>query len=184
MADNYLEKKMEDYRRTQPVRKSSNKSQSDGWFRIRMPRLRVLMAGLIGETENSIIKLYVSSGCKVAFLHDDVRAGQMLAQSNGALFIPVSRIDSVAVAGALSIMNERWGGFDVMVYNETLPSSVLFDMPLPPRIIGLNRPVEHPDAVYLKFNPDDIAAVEAVTRLCVYLSVPSNSCIRNQTITV
>lgn len=97
MADNYLERRMEDYRagcptpgaHVRPVAKDTPQ---------RVPlRLTPCMVFIddcgYAPLIDAVVRAYREAGCKVAFTMADRRAGNALAQSCGAQFYPAGTTD-------------------------------------------------------------------------------------------
>lgn len=107
MADNYLEKRMEDYRRGGGGR-TMVRRKSGGGVRF------LIFAEFDGRIE-TIAERLQKGGCRVAFTDVDNRRGRVFAQRSGCLFIPVGGYDGDAAAFALKTMAERWGGADFII---------------------------------------------------------------------
>lgn len=117
MADNYLEKKMEEYRsgalsRTNVRRKPISGEQS-GSVRMKIDMLRVIVTDGAGEYAPAIIGRLREAGCKVAFRSDDEKGGRALAQKSGARFYPASFTGCVAAD-----LTKVWGGVDAVVVTD------------------------------------------------------------------
>lgn len=79
MADNYIERQMEDFRagRLGGVRRGAPAG----------PRVRVPFIGDPGATE-AIVRALRQEGFRVDFTLGDTRAGNLIAQRTGARFLP------------------------------------------------------------------------------------------------
>lgn len=180
MADNYLEKKMEDYRRRPIDRRSSNASVAGKI--IKLPALRVFMAGKIGELEKYLIKGYTAAGSKVIFCHDDNAEGRILAQQTGGLHFP-SESGNISWNQAFDFAVEKWGSIDVIVLNDSSPSPEDFEERLVnKRIICINRDLhewECPNYMKLVI-PSESENVSSFVKTALFLSVPENYCLRGQ----
>lgn len=116
MADNYLEKKMEDYRRgvnsVSPRRSHNPASKADGLF---PGQLRLaLVINDIGLLEKLLCEFQHHGNLKTAFTCNDPKAGSKLAQSTNSLFVPYRR-GNECENHVVDIMSQRWGGADVIV---------------------------------------------------------------------
>lgn len=182
MADNYLEKKMEDYRRRSIGRRSSNASVAGKI--IKLPALRVFIAGKIGELEKYLIKGYTAAGSKVIFCHDDNAEGRILAQQTGGLHFP-SESGITSWNRAFDFAAEKWGSIDVIVLNESSPFPEFFEDRLAnKRIICINQDLhecECPNYMELVI-PSGSENVSSFVKTVLFLSVPENYCLREQTI--
>lgn len=91
MADNYLEKRMEDYRSSKagsPARRAHKTAAHR-----RMPGIAVGQ-GALSEAGRAVMAALTAQGCRVHFTDTDLREGTLAAQQTGALFIPLdSRTD-------------------------------------------------------------------------------------------
>lgn len=114
MADNYLENKMDEYRRGllgAPVRRKitpSGAAAGCASFLPFPPGLRVLVMCEKGNDE--LIAALVNAGCRVAFTSTDRSAGAKLAQHTGARHIPVSPENAVALKNAIDSLCHTWRG--------------------------------------------------------------------------
>lgn len=185
MADNYLENKMEDYRRsTRKVR--SSVFSTAGCFRLKMPSLRVFMAGVMDGFGTELVSRYSALGCKVIFCHEDAETGRGLAQRCGGLFFPSLTKDGIDWCDAFDFALDRWGGVDLLISNRQAPCLSLFGESrlLGVRIIELNQPqkIVCSDWVGLSFHED--SNLVAVINTVLFLSLPENRCISNQIIRI
>lgn len=115
MADNYLERKMEDLR---SGRLSGSLSRA---VRRPMPSSplasqRVLVAGGTDENGERLVREFRQTGCRTAFLSADRKKGQLLAQECGARFYPCDAVDEAAIEYARTDLTRHWGGIDMLVY--------------------------------------------------------------------
>ncbi len=182
MADNYLEKRMDDYRRgaLSPRRTGY---PSSGYWRLKIPRLRVMIAGPVSSCVQEVIRMYASMGCKVVFCHENSLEGREISQKTGALFFPSD--STIDWAAAYDFAVERWGGVDIIVI--TAGSTVISGLQAQEgtRIISLNCPIydgSKTSNVAVSFNQDIDYAVLA--RVVMFLSLPDNHVITGQTISL
>lgn len=103
MADNYLERKMEDYRsgRTAP-RRLTHTGDAPGILRVKLQPHPVLVYDACGIHDETLISMLTGAGFKVAFTAADAAWGRSLAQRVGALFLP-------SPDGAEELVQKRWG---------------------------------------------------------------------------
>ena len=109
MADNYLEKRMEDHARG---RDSLHyvAARPKGSVSMRMPARKVFAVGHVeSEYASRIVSSLVASGVKVAFSGSDYRGGTLLAQKLGARFVDAEPEEAMRKAA------EAWGGLDFML---------------------------------------------------------------------
>lgn len=172
MADNYLEKKMEEHRLGKTAMGKFSRKPSQGYFALKMAGIRVLVIGDVTSQADACIRRLIGSGCKVAFC--DQSRGTEYAQKSGALFIPASDITE-----AFSRAVERWGGIDVVLLTEAIGQKTLlaFRNCDVGRVIGLGSPFpEGMCDVVLNIKETEDAAV---ANLCVVMCHPSTYCIKN-----
>lgn len=110
MADNYLERKMEQYRSGKPLYKS---------YRQASLALHGKSAFIIHNDAVTIkdrLARLVRLGAKVAFTHRDMNQGAAIAQWTGAQFHPLMPpTDEAAMSKSAAIMARRWKGPGVVV---------------------------------------------------------------------
>lgn len=113
MADNYLEKKMEEHKRGTSLKTPrilSPIGERPGMVSFKIDQLRVFVTDASTEIGTAVVRRLREAGCKVAFVSSDDKSGRNLAQASGARHYPRgfrgSVVDDIA---------EAWGGIDVMV---------------------------------------------------------------------
>lgn len=116
MADNYLERRMEDLRNgnisrsLSPHRPGSSPSALTG--------MRVLVCDATGDAGVELVRKFRKAGCRTAFLSVDRKAGNLLAQESGARFYPCDSISAEAVDVARADLRRHWKGIDMTVWPE------------------------------------------------------------------
>jgi hypothetical protein len=122
MADNYLEKKMEEHRlgavkrsRTSGVRPSSG--LKPGEVAVKFEPRRVFVTGGAQGIGRAIVKAFREWGSSVAFCDLDTKAGQRTAQEMGARFYPVDVRDVSALEKAFNDAANHFGDIDIVVNN-------------------------------------------------------------------
>jgi hypothetical protein len=93
MADNYLEKRMEDYRRGAQVRHVSSHG-------LKYPAVGVFVSQADSPMARAIIKIFVEAGSRVAFTLADPAAGRLMAQQCGGRFYPMTDYEALADVAA------------------------------------------------------------------------------------
>lgn len=122
MADNYIERRMEELRSGALARKSTRPNQvapsmGEGMVTMRYPRMRVLVCGAGGPLCERLVRVLRDTGFRVAFTcSDDVR-GTELARATGSQFHNIIASDSAALEGCLRMLVRNWHDVDVMVLN-------------------------------------------------------------------
>lgn len=122
MADNYLERKMEEYRsgkltvRHSTVMKASTLHPATGYDVAAIAGKRVLVCGdCLDGTGHELVKLFRSLGCRVAFCDTDSRRGTAVAQDTGARFYPYDFNDEMRLEAVRADLCTKWGGVDISV---------------------------------------------------------------------
>lgn len=102
MADNYLERKMEDYRRgVSATHRLTHTGDVPGVLRLRLQPCPVLIYNAVGSGDETFISMLTGAGFKVAFTAADMSWARALAQRVGALYLP-------SADGAVDLLRQRW----------------------------------------------------------------------------
>ncbi len=119
MADNYLERRMEDLRAGRlssvSTRQTASRSAVNSQKRGMMKSLRVVVTGGAGLIGSAIVKAFRAEGAKVDILDIDRKRGSALAQASGACFRPIDISDSCALATCFREIIDARGDIDVIV---------------------------------------------------------------------
>lgn len=118
MADNYLERKMEDYRAgkgNSPKSQRVSSMHKPGTINIKFPPRRVFVTGGASGIGKAIVEAFRKADCRVAFCDIDAKAGATTAQATGAQFYPVDVCDVEALEACLARLLNAWGDIDVIV---------------------------------------------------------------------
>lgn len=108
MADNYLEKKMEELR-------SGKLAVKSGIPGIRPGALRVAVAeGCHGAAKEKVLELR-KKRCRVAVFDSDEEEGRKMAYENGIRFHHVDLNDAEAIAKETVALLKAWRGVDVII---------------------------------------------------------------------
>lgn len=110
MADNYLEKKMEDYRRGHTALSMSSPRKNKNRI-----ALRVFVIG--GETPSGIqiVTELRKSGWRVAFTNPDMESGRHLAQATGSQHHPISPSSTESLQHSFDLISDHWGCLDLVI---------------------------------------------------------------------
>lgn len=117
MADNFLEKRMEDHRRgLDHGRLSPSPVSKKRRLTVDIDRLRIVMAGELNGIAETVITVAAAGGARMAFTGIDANHGRLTAQKTGALFVPSAAVDShdrdnICIATAAG----RWDEIDTIV---------------------------------------------------------------------
>lgn len=117
MADNYLEKRMEDMRngKLRPVAPHSTGSRK-GYLQIPFPQRRVLVTGGASGIGLAVARAFLKAGCRVAVFDCDAQKGQRLV-AEGVRFYPIDLSDTDATQLAMSDLINAWRDLDIVVSN-------------------------------------------------------------------
>lgn len=122
MADNYLERRMEDMRSGRlQNHKPSNRPESapmkKGYLHIPFPPRRVLVTGGAHGIGLAIARTFLKADCKVAVFDRDKEAGERLAAGEGVRFYHVDVSDFDAVRSAFNNLIKTWLDIDIIISN-------------------------------------------------------------------
>lgn len=121
MADNYLEKRMEDYRagrlapKSRVVVHTAAAKRNPGDFVVEFPPMRILVIGGALPLVSALVKNFRKVDCQVALCHGDTRALTPLAQKEGCRYYPFDPTDEAKRSRVVDDLSERWGGVDVVI---------------------------------------------------------------------
>ncbi len=127
MADNYLEKKMDDYRRgiTQKMSRRSSSRPSGSANTNPDPARRIaLLVGNNALLHSILAALRDNPGHKYAFTRSGYTEGSRLAQTYGALFVPSSLPLHRSLPPLLETAAARWGGIDTLITDIDTPLDI------------------------------------------------------------
>lgn len=98
MADNYLEKRMEEHMRSAAaaVRRPAPPASRPGRVIVKYPPMRLLVTEGCSPAGRAVIATMRSLLCRVTFTDRDTTAGTTLAQETGAQFHPCAETDEAA----------------------------------------------------------------------------------------
>lgn len=122
MADNYLEKKMEEYRAGQGnARKVKSQRPvagvKPGTINVEFPPRRVFVTGGASGIGRAVVEAFRKADCRVAFCDIGSKAGNRTAQMTGTRFYPVDVTDCVALENCMEHIIADWGDIDIIVNN-------------------------------------------------------------------
>ena len=120
MADNYLEKKFEEYaahKSTAKTKKIVSTGPKPEHIEVRFPTRRVFVTGGANGIGKAIVQAFRNTGCRVAFCDNDKKNGPLTAQASGARFYPVDVGDSNALQACMHDIFTTWGDIDILINN-------------------------------------------------------------------
>ena len=110
MADNYLERKMEEYRSgklSARVKTGVSRSLPKGKIAVDFPpRTVILAAPAIGPVCRAVVKSFIDAGCRVALVSACHKEATELARSFGARFYPVAGFSPASINSVLDSVVE------------------------------------------------------------------------------
>lgn len=118
MADNYLEKKYEEYLASKSGKsvKKIHVSPQPKYDSIDTPR-RVFINGGADGIGHEIVKAFTSIGCKVAFCDTNNALGRMTEQTTGARFFSLDASNSSDLEECMDSLFKVWGDIDIVINN-------------------------------------------------------------------
>lgn len=119
MADNYLERKFEEYRSQKAVRRKSPAvaGAKCGKWQACFLRRRVLVTGGAKGIGRAVVEAFREVGCQVAFCDVDELEGRRTAEATGSRFFPVDVADAGALERCMERIFKDWGDIDVLINN-------------------------------------------------------------------
>ncbi len=120
MPDNYLERKMEEYRsgkNSRPAVRRPKGSASPGTVNMKFPPRRVFITGGAKGIGRAIVEVFRNADCRVAFCDIDSKAGTATAQATGSRFYPVDVANAEALDACVADVINLWGDIDIIVNN-------------------------------------------------------------------
>ena len=117
MADNYLERKMEEHGRPAPRRCNADARLAAAFGCEALCHLRGFVVSEDYDAVAEAVRVFRGAGCRTAFtaVGDARRRGTTLAQRCGARCYPCFGGDARAYSRALADLRYHWGGVDVVV---------------------------------------------------------------------
>lgn len=118
MADNYLERRMEEYRNgtlAQSLRRSVAMTRKRPKTRYESLRVLVVCPSLNADAEK-LIRTFAARRCRISFASISRAAGNALAQSCGARFYPTDEMSSEAIAHTAEAAAKHYGSLDAIIY--------------------------------------------------------------------
>lgn len=120
MADNYLERKMEDLRSGRLQNSNlppAPRSPRKGMLQVPFPSRRVLVTGGANGIGLATVRAFLKAGCKVAVIDIDRENGEKLAHDEGVRFYHTDLSDKNALENALENLLAAWKDLDIVVSN-------------------------------------------------------------------
>ena len=119
MADNYLERKMEEYRSgklSARVKSGVPRSLPKGKIAVDFPlRTVILAAAAIGPVCRAVVKSFIDAGCRVALVSACHKEATELARSFGARFYPVAGFSPASIDSVVEDVTSHWNIPDTFI---------------------------------------------------------------------
>lgn len=116
MADNYLERKMEEHGRPAPRRCNADARLATAFGCEALCHLRVLVVSADYGAVAEAVRVFRAAGCRTAFtaVGDSRRPGTAFAQRCGARCYPCLQADAQTYGRIAADLRYHWGGVDVV----------------------------------------------------------------------
>lgn len=116
MADNYLERKMEDFRRGKSVTAPKTAAgPRKGYIQFPFPPRKVMIAGIAPQSALPIIREFSKPGCKVAYISTDKNTGDLFARNEGVRFHWLHNDDAISIEQAFHDTVKAWREIDIII---------------------------------------------------------------------
>lgn len=121
MADNYLEKRMDDLRSGRltasgNTQKRSGSSSKSGHLAIPFPERRVMIVGSAERLAGAIAVAFRRARCKTALFDNDKIAGERLAHDHGIRFHNADTCNREELKNAMSNLLDAWHDIDIAIF--------------------------------------------------------------------
>ncbi len=113
MADNYLERRMADYREGRDRPSSQARRATLACIAKATPSVCILGGEYPDAMKN--IRYFRILGWKVAFTHPYISSGRRIAQETGAQHHPIDPADPPSLNHSLTLISQRWGHLDLIL---------------------------------------------------------------------
>lgn len=118
MADNYLEKKMEEHRTARTVTTVRGVSRK-GNLIFPFPPRRMIVAGIEEPVTHELIRQFSEHGCRVAFLSDpNLISSKKIMTDTGCRLQPTDISMPDSVCGSVDMLMKAWGDIDIMILGD------------------------------------------------------------------
>lgn len=118
MADNYLERKMEDMRnglRSRPTSGRGLSGSRKGCVQFPFPPRKVMLVGIGHELALPMIRAFSKSGSKVAFIDSDKEHGTLFARNEGVRFHHLAGDGDSEIEKAFNEIIKAWRDVDIII---------------------------------------------------------------------
>ena len=117
MADNYLERRMEDLQRGKLSSSSAKiyRGPQKGYVRFQFPPARVLIAGISVKLILPMIRIFSKADCKVALMTEDEIHGKKYAYDEGIRLYLSPEPEKHTVATSFNNLMAAWKDVDIII---------------------------------------------------------------------
>lgn len=153
MADNYLERRMEEYRAGKLVPKrravSGSVSRKEGDFILSFDSMNVIVLGGSLLFASAVVEVFRKVNCRVALCHSEEKKCRELAQRSGCRYYPFDPDDGERRDYVIDDVMDRWGSVDVVVDLRAVDGAV--EGELADNIAKLILLHSHPDFSFISY---------------------------------
>lgn len=130
MADNYLERRMEDYRNGRLKPRSTKSSTRRATSQTAtLNHMRVYVTAGTSTAGIAIIRHLRQAGCRVAFCDTDNHKGSHMAQQTGSQFHSMTGgYNDISLTRSIDHVFTHWGGLDVLIDTADIVSPHIADL--------------------------------------------------------
>ena len=186
MADNYLENKFEQHRlaamSSGARRRVTPSGSRRGEFVVRHGEPRVMVCDISADAMRAVVSRLGACGFRVAFTDSDSRAGNALAQTSSARFLPaIGHAGSDPLKALADDMRSHWGGIDIVIAPAgDMTAGIVAELAAGTRLIIVDDDPSIPDAdafSRLKVNAVSTAATAPtdVAEFVLWLCCPASA---------
>lgn len=117
MADNYLERRMEDMKagRLRPHVQHKTSALRKGYLEFPFPPRRVLVVGGTQGLPLDIVRMFLKTGSKVAVFDTDKPLGDSLAYKEGIRYYNLEDPSSESITSAFANLLQAWRDVDIII---------------------------------------------------------------------
>ena len=195
MADNYLEKKFEEYAAAKAGKRAPHRispaGNRQGVVEFRFPRRRVVVAA---PDAGIVIEAFCNAGCQVAFCSTDTSGGQAYAEAVGAQFNPVSEFCPEELCLAMDRVMKAWRDIEILICSSDMAQAIInhwcslrSTLPIKPdygRVVVIgSEPAEVHDIPNATVNTIVCRSIDKTTAsACLFFALPECGAVSRQTI--
>ncbi len=196
MADNYLEKKFEEYAAAKAGKRTARRiapsGSRQGVVELKFPRRRVFVA----IDARRVVEAFCNACCQTAFCANGAADAMQFAESVGAQCHDVNCADTDTVCLAMDKAMKAWRDIEILVCDARNAQPLIqhFEalrqsLPMAPdygRIIVVGEDFELPSVQHHTVNGIVCSDADtlAVANTCIFLSLPDSDKISGQTIRI